>query len=205
LPLVQPALPPVQPVEAAMTHRANGNQPEILSVRTAARSRLFHIEAVELRFANGSVREFERVAGSAQPGAVIIVPLLDRHNLLLVREYAVGLERYELNLPMGRVQHGETTLEAANRELREETGYAARSLRTLYTLALAPGILGYQMEVVLATGLFPSTSAGDEPEPLEVVGWPVNRVDELVIREGIADARTLAALFIARQSLPSGG
>src|SRR5579859_1082876 len=131
-----------------MTHRSNGAEPEILSVRTAARSRLFHIEAVELRFANGSVREFERVAGSAQPGAIIIVPLLDERNLLLVREYAVGSERYELNLPMGRVQSSETTLEAANRELREETGYAARNLQTLHTLALAPGILGYRMEVV---------------------------------------------------------
>ncbi len=170
-------------------------------MRTAARSRLFHIEAVELRFADGSVREFERVAGSADPGAIIIVPLLDERNLLLVREYAVGSERYELNLPMGRVQSGETTLEAANRELREETGYAARNLRTLHTLALAPGILGYRMEVVLATGLFPSTSTGDEPEPLEVIGWPLHRVEELVTEEGITDARTLAALFVARQRL----
>lgn len=184
-----------------MTHRSNGGEPEILSVRTAARSRLFHIEAVELRFANGSVREFERVAGSARPGAIIIVPMLDEHNLLLVREYAVGSERYELNLPMGRVQSGETTLEAANRELREETGYAARDLQTLHTLALAPGILGYRMEVVLATDLFPSTSTGDEPEPLEVIGWPLDRIEELVTQEGITDARTLAALFVARQRL----
>jgi ADP-ribose diphosphatase len=184
-----------------MTHRSNGSEPEILSVRTAARSRLFHIEAVELRFANGSVREFERVAGSVNPGAVIIIPLLDERNLLLVREYAVGLERYELNLPMGRVQTGENPLEAANRELREETGYAAGNLKSLHTLALAPGILGYRMEVVLASGLFPSTSTGDEPEPLEVIGWPLERLDELVTHAGISDARTLAALFVARQSL----
>lgn len=186
-----------------MSHRFNGAEPKIVSVRTAARSRLFHIEAVELRFSNGSVREFERVAGSAQPGAVIIVPMLDQHTLLLVREYAVGLERYELSLPMGRVQNSETTLEAANRELREETGYAARQLRTLHTLALAPGILGYKMDVVLATGLFPSVSTGDEPEPLEVVDCPLDRLDELVARGGIADARTLAALFVARR-IPFG-
>jgi ADP-ribose diphosphatase len=186
-----------------MSHQTNGNEPEILSVRTAARSRLFHIEAVDVRFANGSVREFERVAGTTTPGAVIIVPLLDERSILLVREYAVGLERYELSLPMGRVQTGETTIEAANRELREETGHAARSLETLHTLALAPGILGYRMDVVLATGLFPSTSTGDEPEPLEVVGWPVDRLDELATCGEIADARTLAALFVARQALSS--
>ena len=80
------------------------------------------------RFANGNVREFERVAGSTHPGAVIIVPVLDTGDLVLVREYAVGLERYELSLPMGLVQMRETTLEAANRELQEETGFAARDL-----------------------------------------------------------------------------
>jgi ADP-ribose diphosphatase len=184
-----------------MTQPSNGSMPKILSVRTAARSRHFHIEAVELRFANGAVREFERVAGSAHPGAVVIVPVLDSGDLLLVREYAVGSERYELNLPMGLVQAQESTLEAANRELQEETGYAAGTLQRLHTLALAPGILGYRMDVVLATGLFPSSRNGDEPEPVEVVPWPLKRIDELPIAGEISDARTLAALLVARQAL----
>jgi len=179
----------------------NGSLPKILSVRTAARSRHFHIEAVELRFANGNVREFERVAGSRHPGAVIIVPVLDSGDLLLVREYAVGSERYELSLPMGLVQAEESTLEAANRELQEETGFAARKLEPLHTLALAPGILGYRMEVVLARGLYPSSRSGDEPEPVEVVRWPLSRIDDLPIAGEISDARTLAALLVARQAL----
>jgi ADP-ribose diphosphatase len=152
------------------------------------------------RFANGNVREFERVSGSTEPGAVIIVPLSDSGSLLLVREYAVGLERYELHLPMGLVQATETTLQAANRELQEETGYAAREMQALHTLALAPRILGYKMDV-LATGLYASSSLGDEPEPLEVVAWPLERLDELPLGGEIADARTLAALFVARQAL----
>jgi ADP-ribose diphosphatase len=184
-----------------MTQSSNGNMPKILSVRTAARSRHFHIEAVELRFANGNVREFERVAGGTLPGAVIIVPVLDTGDLLLVREYAVGSERYELSLPMGLVQTRESTLEAANRELQEETGFAARKLEPLHVLALAPGILGYRMEVVLATGLFPSARCGDEPEPVEVVRWPLNRINELPVAGGISDARTLAALLVAHAHL----
>ncbi len=184
-----------------MTERTKGRQPEILSVRTAARSRLFHIEAVELRFANGTVREFERVAGSTTPGSVIIVPLLDADTLLLVREYAVGVERYELSLPMGHLQHQESAVQAANRELIEETGFGARNLKRILTLALAPGILSYRMEVVLATGLYPARRDGDEPEPLEVVAWPVDRIDELPVSGDISDARTLAALFIVRKAL----
>lgn len=184
-----------------MSERRSRSQPEILSVRTAARSRLFHIEAVKLRFANGKEREYERLAGSAVPGAVVIVPLLDSRNILLVREYAVGLERYELGLPMGLIQAGESTLLAANRELMEETGYAAKDLRCLHTLALAPGILGYKMDVVLATGLQPRTLQGDEPEPLETVLWPLERLEELALNSVISDARTLAALFVARGAL----
>jgi ADP-ribose diphosphatase len=181
-----------------MSERRNGPQPEILSVRTAARSRLFHIEAVKLRFSNGNEREYERLAGSAEPGAVVIVPLLDARNILLVREYAVGLERYELGLPMGLIHGSESTLEAANRELMEETGYAAHKLTHLHTLALAPGILGYRMDVVLATDLHPRRLQGDEPEPLETVLWPIDRLDELSVNSTISDARTLAALFVAR-------
>ncbi len=177
------------------------DEPEILSVRTAARSRLFHIEAVQLRFANGNEREYERVAGSARPGAVIVVPLLDAAHILLVREYAVGLERYELSLPMGCFHEGESALQAANRELMEETGYGARQLERLHTLSLAPGILGYRMEVVFATSLYPHSRQGDEPEPLEVVPWPLERLDRIFENDAISDARTLAALFIARRVL----
>ena len=177
------------------------DRPEILSIRTAARSRLFHIESVQLRFTNGKEREFERIASSAEPGAVVVVPLLDAAHILLVREYAVGLDRYELGLPMGRYQKDETALQAANRELMEETGYGARELRLLHTLSLAPGILGYRMDVVFATSLYPHRREGDEPEPLEVVPWPVDRLDRIFDGAAISDARTLAALFVARNFL----
>jgi ADP-ribose diphosphatase len=101
----------------------------------------------------------------------------------------------------GKPDQPESALQAANRELMEETGYAARTLKSLHTLALAPGILGYKMEVVLARGLFPCSRDGDEPEPLEIVLWPLDRIDELPVSGEIVDARTLAALFVARKAL----
>jgi ADP-ribose diphosphatase len=191
-------------VPSAKRARARGTgtqDPEILGVRTAARSRLFHIEAVQLRFANGNEREYERVAASPEPGAVLIVPVLDADTILLVREYAVGIERYQFGFPIGRTEAGETALQAANRELREETGYAARELTRLHTMTLAPGILGYRMDVVLARSLYRRRKRGDEPEPLDLLKWPITRLEELLHREDISDARTLAALFIARSVL----
>jgi ADP-ribose diphosphatase len=177
-------------------------KPQILSVRTAARSRLFHIESVQLKFANGSRREFERIAAGPRAGTSLVVAMPDPTTVLLVREYAVGLDRFELSLPMGRIEPGESAIAAANRELMEETGFSAAHLRSLQTLTLAPGIFGYQAEIILATELTPCALGGDEPEPLELVYWPLARLDQVASTGEISEARTLAALFLARSMLP---
>jgi ADP-ribose diphosphatase len=176
-------------------------KPQILSVRTAARSRLFHIESVQLKFANGSRREFERIAAGPRAGTALVVAMPDPTTVLLVREYAVGLDRFELSLPMGRIEPGESAIAAANRELMEETGFSAAHLRSLHTLTLAPGIFGYQAEIILATELTPGALEGDEPESLELVYWPLARLDQVASTGEISEARTLAALFLARSML----
>ena len=172
--------------------------PRILDVRTVAQSRWFGIEAVRLQFTNGAEREFERIAASATVGTVIVVAVPSPGKVLLVREYAVGLERYELGLPMGGVNPGESILQAANRELREETGYSARNLVPLATLSLAPSILGYQAQIVLATGLVRDPAVGDEPEAPEVVSASLGNLEYLIASGELTEARSLAALFIAR-------
>ena len=92
---------------------ATDNKPRILSVRTAARSRLFEIESVRLQFQNGLETEYERISSTPIHGAVVVVPMLDSDTFLLVREYAVGLDRYELGLPKGLIRANEPVLEAA--------------------------------------------------------------------------------------------
>jgi len=182
---------------------ATRKKPQILSVRTAARSRLFHIESVQLKFANGSRREFERIAAGPRAGTALVVAMPDPTTVLLVREYAVGLDRFELTLPMGRIEPGESAIAAANRELMEETGFSAAHLSSLHTLTLAPGIFGYQAEIILATGLTPCALGGDEPEPLELVYWPIARLDKIATTGEISEARTLSSLFLARSILAS--
>ncbi|MGB1298505.1 MAG: ADP compounds hydrolase NudE, partial [Psychrobium sp.] len=72
--------------------------PKILSVATAAQSRLFTIEQVSLRFSNGVEREYERMKSSGR-GAVMVIPFFDEKTLLLIKEYACGTHRYELGFP----------------------------------------------------------------------------------------------------------
>lgn len=177
-------------------------KPDILSTREVARSRLFRIEAVNLRFSNGVEVEYERLRGSGAVGAVIIVPMLDADTILLIREYGVGLERYELGLPKGRVEPGEDLLEAANRELMEEVGYGAGKLTSLRALSLAPGYLGHRTQVILAEELYPRRLPGDEPEDIEVVPWPAQRLEELVMDDNeFSEGRSIAALYLARSHI----
>ncbi|MDN3516233.1 ADP compounds hydrolase NudE [Aquisalimonas lutea] len=174
------------------------NKPAILDTRTVARSRLFRIEAVELRFDNGTQVEFERMRGSGRVGAVIVVPVLRDDTLVLIREYGVGVERYELGLPKGRVEPGEDLLAAANREIMEEIGYAAERLTPIRALSLAPGYFGHHTQVILAEGLYPQSAPGDEPEPLEVVERPLDELEALVMEEEFSEGRSIAALYLAR-------
>src|SRR5687768_15850650 len=74
----------------------------VTRTQTVARTRLFHVEQVDLRFSNGREVSYERLRGSST-GAVLVVPLLDAQTVLLIREYAAGVERYELALPKGHV------------------------------------------------------------------------------------------------------
>lgn len=179
-------------------------QPEILATQTLAKTRLFHIEQVDLRFANGTTVQFERMRGSPH-GAVLIVPILDNDTVVLIREYAAGTERYELALPKGRIDAGEGIIEAANREIMEEIGYAARTLHHLSSLTLAPGYSNQTTHVVLAHGLYPQRAEGDEPEPLEPVHWSLRDLPQLLAQQDLTEARTIAALYMARDHLAGQG
>ena len=127
--------------------------------------------------------------------------MLNEKTVLLAREYAVGVERYELGLPKGRIEARESALEAANRELKEEMGYGSHRLEQLAVLELAPGYARHQTTVVLARDLYKESLPGDEPEAIDVVPWQMSRIGELIGREDCPEARSLAALFIAREKL----
>ncbi|HHM06151.1 MAG TPA: ADP compounds hydrolase NudE [Gammaproteobacteria bacterium] len=178
-------------------------KPRILSRATLARTRLFHIEEIGLAFANGTEVRYERLQASR--GAVLVVPLLEGDTVLLIREYAAGTHRYELALPKGMVEPEEDPLAAANRELMEETGYGARRLQQLNALSLAPGYFEHMTQIILARDLYPRRLAGDEPEEVEVVPWRLSALSQLVAREDCSEARSIAALYLARDLLQQEG
>jgi ADP-ribose diphosphatase len=155
---------------------------------------------LELEFSSGIKTSFERLGGVAG-GAVLIVPMLADDTVLLIREYAVGTERYELALPKGRIERNEDRLCAANRELMEEVGYGARKLTHLVSLSSAPGYSSAATHVVLAQDLYAKRLPGDEPKEIEVVPWRLGHLSRLLAREDFTEARSIAALYIVRDLL----
>lgn len=179
---------------------AGGRRLPIIHGITEHEAGPYRMERLDLEFSNGERRRFERLHGRGH-GAVAVVPMLDDDTVLLVREYAAGVHRYELGLVKGRIDAGETALQAADRELKEEAGYGARSLTELRQLTLVPATMSHQTTLVLARDLYPERLQGDEPELPEVVPWRLDRLHELILREDFSEGRSIAALFIAREWL----
>lgn len=174
--------------------------PIIHATRPSPHSR-FLGEQVDLEFSNGEKRTYERLL-SAGLGAVIVVAVQDDDDtVLLIREYGVGLEHYELGLPKGKLDAGETVLEGANRELKEETGFGARELLHMGALSLSPSYMKHVTQIVLARGLYEERLPGDEPEELDVVPWKLSDLHRLISRPDVTEGRSIAALFMAREYL----
>ncbi len=178
-------------------------KPIILSRNIVARSRLFTVEALKIEFSNGQQRDYERLKCSHVTGAVLVVPMLDSETVLLIREYSAGLHRYELGLPKGKIDAGESVLAAANRELKEEVGVGAAKLHHLITLSLAPSYSEHTIEVVIGQDLYPEKLLGDEPEELEVIPWKINQLQKLFATGECTEARSIAALYLCYDYLQS--
>ncbi|MGK0380889.1 MAG: ADP-ribose diphosphatase [Flavobacteriales bacterium] len=172
--------------------------PQIHSRKIVAKSGLFKIEQVDLEFSNGETRAFERMAGSGN-GAVMVVPFINDDEFLLIREYAAGTHTYELGFPKGLIDPGESATVAANRELKEEIGFGAKTLHLLQNVSMAPAFFDAKMTIFVAEDLYPEVLPGDEPEPLDVIKWSIHNIDALLAKDDFVEARCIAALLLAEK------
>ncbi|MDZ3994852.1 ADP compounds hydrolase NudE [Pseudomonas sp. Teo4] len=181
-------------------------KPTVLNREIVASSRLFRVEAVQLRFANGNERTYERLVGRGNGyGAVMVVAMLDAEHAVLVEEYCGGTDEYELSLPKGLIEPGEDVLAAADRELKEEAGFGARQLEHLTELSLSPGYMSQKIQVVLASDLYEERLEGDEPEPMRVDKVNLRELSALAMHPQFTEGRALAALYLARDLLIQRG
>jgi 8-oxo-dGTP pyrophosphatase MutT (NUDIX family) len=171
---------------------------ELLSSEPIFQGRAFKIRRDTFRTPDGRESKFEIVV---HIGSVTIVPIDAEGNILFVRQYrqAAGLDMLEL--PAGTREEGEPYEVCAAREIREETGMSAAKLERIGDFYLAPGYSTEFMAVFLATGLKHDPLEADEDEFLQVEKIPVKKAIEMAERGELPDAKTLAALLLARPHL----
>ncbi len=134
-------------------------------------------------------------------GSVVMIPIDAEGDMVFVRQYRHPTRLDMLELPAGTRDGDEPPQTCAAREMREETGMAAGHLEELGAFYLAPGYSTEFMHVFLATELTPNPLPPDSDEFLRVEKFPVRRAMEMAEQGKIQDAKTLAALLLARSSL----
>ncbi len=130
--------------------------------------------------------------------AVVIVPIDDSGNLLMVRQYRYAVGETLLEAPAGVVEDGEDPDETAQRELQEEVGRKAGDLRKLGEFWATPGFCNELMHAYVARDLSHSSLAADDDENITVVAVPVAEALDMIASGEIRDAKTIAALLLAR-------
>jgi len=173
-------------------------KPKVSNITNIATTKFFNIQSMDIEFSNGEKRQYERLKPPGD-GAVLVIPMLDDDTVLMIYEYSGGTDRYELALTKGKIDPGESPIDAANRELIEEIGYGAKKLEFVKTMTLAPGYQSNYTHIVLAQDLYEASAEGDEPEPLEVVEHKLSDLEDLVYNQDLTESRTIAALYMAKE------
>ncbi|MDQ0111611.1 NUDIX hydrolase [Paenibacillus harenae] len=128
------------------------------------------------------------------PGAAAVMALLDG-KLLVVEQFRKPLEKFQIEIPAGKLDPGEEPLTAASRELEEETGYIAKDLKLLSAFYTSPGFADEKLYVYFAEQVEEGVRNPDEDEDLNVEAITMEQADAYIAEGRISDAKTILAVY----------
>ncbi|CAM2806081.1 NUDIX hydrolase [Paenibacillus sediminis] len=146
------------------------------------------VDTVQLPNGKTSTREIVK-----HPGAVAVLAIKDGR-MLLVDQYRQAMGRTELEIPAGKLEAGEDPLDAAKRELEEETGYRPRSIRRLHSFYTSPGFADEIIHLYVTEDLEEGQYAPDEDEFLHNIEVTLDEAWDLIANGRISDAKTIMAV-----------
>ncbi|MFH1548447.1 MAG: NUDIX hydrolase [Candidatus Omnitrophota bacterium] len=130
------------------------------------------------------------------PGAVAILPLIDKDKFLLVKQFRTPIRKTLLEIPAGKIEKGENIKECAKRELIEETGYKTDNLKKLASVYLAPGYSSEIIHIFLAKNLKKSIANPDDDEVIQNVILERKEALNKIISGEINDSKTIIAVML---------
>lgn len=161
------------------------------------------VDEVEYPSGNKGIREVAQ-----HPGGAVTIPLLEDGTIMLVRQFRYPLKQYLYELPAGKLNIGEDPKLCAARELEEETGYSAGSLRKLTSIYTTPGFCNEQLHIFLATKLRQS-SRGQRLEEgeldLTIEKIPFPQAIAMIERGEIVDSKTICGILLAEKMIQKMG
>jgi len=163
--------------------------------REVYQSKIFTVVEEEARDPSGFhiERAIVRHAGSA-----VMLAVDDRNRVLLVKQFRLPAEKDLWEIPAGRLDPGEKPLEAAKRELAEETGYTAKKWKKLAAYWPSPGFLSEKMHLFLATDLKQGEAKPMEDERIEMQWFKKKDLSQMISDGEIEDGKTLVAFLLWR-------
>lgn len=131
------------------------------------------------------------------PGASAIIVIDNEGRLVMERQYRYALQQGLLEIPAGKLDAGEDPLDCAKRELEEETGYKAKTWKSLGAVATSPGFCNEVIHIFLAKDLETGHTNWDPDEYVELEYFTLPELMEAIQKETIKDSKTLAAIALA--------
>jgi len=158
------------------------------------KGRKFDFELLEFAGSDGRLHRREVVR---HPGAVVILPILDPHRIILIRNHRPSVDKALYELPAGTLEKGEAPEACAGRELIEETGYQAATVKPLGRFYTSPGLSDELMTAFAAAGLTYQGQRLEADERITVEPVPVARALEMIDKGDLVDGKSILTLLLA--------
>lgn len=131
------------------------------------------------------------------PGASAVIALNKNGEMYMVRQFRKPLERVSLEIPAGKLDHGEDPLVCAKRELKEETGLSAENVRHIVSVHSTPGFSDEVLHIYAATYLREGDSCADEDEFISTEKYTVQQLLDMILEGKITDAKSIIGVLLA--------